>query len=469
MQDEQYTDETVWELCSPIPNPWFSSEIIYEGLGIAEFEKPKGIIEGNTTISVNEAGDLKVEMEYEKLITEETIYGTENFKYMKFLYQSNSNDNTVAIGIENRNPCSGLIVKTKDGTFNSDGKIFWNAGFGLDDKIIFYLFNGSYKTASKSHPKYWVMPLINFISSFPRTNNAELLQHPLRLLRIPEVPEFSDEHQKEIAYLAILNSMNLIEFFFGEYLGFIQPVLEYEERAKKIKSGEIKRHITALMVSEILAKIDVRTFSTDFSDLLSFAVGTEVIAPWIEIRDEKGMLLERKHIYHHDTHYRKGYAAIEEPLHNGIGQLLTCASNSEEFGKSYFRVLIAHLIRLQPYGRQIEDHLDLICRTFDTLCEEFGLSTQNLYAYLPQECRTEIDSILRNAKKSIRDLAARSSINIQPVLQQIGSRIENAKNTDRAFGLSVIDLLRTHLKNALSRIRMQANWTKPRKFSILCS
>jgi hypothetical protein len=28
---------------------------------------------------------------------------------------------------------------------------------------------------------------------------------------------------------------------------------------------------------------------------------------------------------------------------------------------------------------------------------------------------------------------------------------------------------RTHLKNALSRIRMQANWTKPRKFSILCS
>ena len=48
MVNESYDDQTLWKMYSPKPNPWFSSEIVYKGWGIATFEKPAGTIEGKT-------------------------------------------------------------------------------------------------------------------------------------------------------------------------------------------------------------------------------------------------------------------------------------------------------------------------------------------------------------------------------------------------------------------------------------
>ena len=118
-------DDKSVEKYLPKLNPWFSSEIVYEGQGIAVFKNPVGSIEGKTVISVNELGDLEVEMEYERLIAENATDTSGDFRFLKFLYRHSSKDGTFLYhtGEERKNPCSKLTVDTQDGFFVSEGKI----------------------------------------------------------------------------------------------------------------------------------------------------------------------------------------------------------------------------------------------------------------------------------------------------------------------------------------------------------
>ncbi len=441
MINESYDDETLWRMYSPKPNPWFSSEIVYEGCGVATFEKPAGTIEGKTKITVDETGKLDVEMEIEKLNTEVTIHGTGSIRFLKFLQANMSKSNMVALGTGNINPCSRLTVQTEVGIFTSEGKVFHTQA-GLDDNVTFMVSEGIYQEQTASIPKYWVVPLTNFIPTFHLQNHPLLTQHPLRLYTSHIVPKMADENQEKKAWYVANRANTLIGFYFGESVGYIQPVLDYTAKKEKLKSGEIKRCITALMVSDVTEKLDDAWFPYDYTSLISFASGLHVGAAWIEYRDENGKLVKRKHIGgQFDAAYQKEYTVIDEAIHSGLGHLLSIASNSPEFGKPYFRSLIAHLVRLQSYGRQIEDHFDLLCRTFDSLCEEHGLGVQNLAKNLPTELQTKIDSILGEATEEVRKLQASAGSDVQPVLDRIKNRIANAKNTERAFGLAVVDLL----------------------------
>jgi hypothetical protein len=446
MIDEIYDDETLWKMYSPKPNPWFSTEVIYEGWGIATFDKPLGTIEGKTKIVVDETGRLNIVMDYEKLSTEVTIHGTGTFKFLKFLQADLSESNTVGMGTGNINPCSTLTVQTDVGTFVSDGKIFYSESdsWGLDSRLRFFVSQGTYTEQSKIGPKFWVLPLTNFVSSFHLQYHPLVTQHALRLYSTSIVPEMANEDQKNKALFIANRASLLITFLFGESVGYIQPVLDYNEKEDKLKSGSAKKCITALMISDVTSKLDEVWFPYDYTNLISAAIGNEVGASWIEFRDENGKLVSRKHIQQFENDYKKEYAMINEAIHGGLGHLITVASNSSEFGKSYYRVLIAHLIRLQSFSRQIEDHMDLLCRTFDTLCEEFGFSVQNLAKSLPDDYQARINSILREARNAVRRISDESGSDVKATLQQIENRIINASNTDRAFGLAVTDLLKKY-------------------------
>jgi hypothetical protein len=251
----------------------------------------------------------------------------------------------------------------------------------------------------------------------------------------------ADEKQKQTALFAANRANTLIDFYFGESIGYIQPVMDYSRKEESLKTGETKHCITALMISEVSEKLDEVWFPYDYTNLISFAIGIKVSAAWIEFRDDTGNLVSRIHISQFNDDYKKGYAVIDETIHAGIGHLISLASNSLEFGKTYFRVLVSYLVRLQSTSRQIEDHMDLLCRSFDTLCEEFGFSVQNLAKPLPLDYQTKIDEILTNSCEEVQKLAKGAISDINPVLERIASRIANAKNVDRAFDLAVKDLL----------------------------
>jgi hypothetical protein len=453
MTDESTDNESLWMLYSPQPNPWFSSEITYEGWGIATFENPVGTIEGPTKIVVDEIGELKIEMIYKELHTDVDVYGIGNFKFIKFI-QGNIGtkeaENMVGFGTGNSNPCSKLIVNTDIGIFMSDGKIFCSEGFGLDNICRFYISGGTFKVHSAEIAKYWAIPLTNFVSVFHRNTHPLLTQHPLRLFLTPEVPSMTDKKQMDTAYF-IANKANLfIWFYFGESLGYIQPIIDYYDKEKRLKSGQLDQCITALMVGEVMGDLndDIR-FPQDYINLVSLASGVEVGCSWIEFRDSDGKLVSRKHLPTKKLTYQKEYAVIDEGLHSGLGQLLTVAFNSLEFRKDYYHVLINHLVRLSPLSYHIEDQMALLGRALDALCKEFGIGARNLAPILANTYLDQTNLILGEAGGKLRQLSRQAKkknlLDESNVLLRLSEKVEQvANNKDGDFGLKVLELLRRY-------------------------
>lgn len=442
-------DMSIWEKYSPILNPWFSSELIYAGWGKASFENPIGTVEGKTKINVNDLGDLKIEMEYERLETKEPISSnSETFRILKFLHQYSGKNDRVVIGIGdgNKNPCSKLIVETGDGVFTSEENISWTA-LDFNDRIVFWITRGTFEVTEKIKPKYWVAPLINYISEFSRNQHPLLIQHPLRLYSTPTVLEIEDKDNKNNALLAANRKNFLIGFEFGEKIGFIERLPDYSEKEQRLKSEQVRQCVTALMIGEITGNLENTTwFPHEYTNLLSFTSGSEVGASWLEFRNEEGKLVSRKHFSSHKTCYEKGYAVINESLHGGTGHLISVASNSSEFQKSHIRVLINHLTQVSSYNRHLENRMTILIRAIEGISEKHGFGSQNLMDYLPVKYQQSVKEILTETKhkteKLMRQAQKENLIEASIALRRIGNRVENANNKDGDFGLKVVDLLK---------------------------
>ncbi len=228
-------NETLWKTYSPKPNPWFSNEIVYEGWGKASFENPVGIIEGKTKIHVGETGTLETIMEPENLNTDIHVSGNGNFRISKFLSGNLGRENQIIHSPGHENVCSNLTVQTSEGVFVSEGKIYHLENLFSDNKVRFWFSKGTFNSGEEGIRKYWVVPLLNFISMFHWNNHPLLLQHPLRLFSTPTVPETMEEEQKQVALWAANSRNSLIAFEFGDKFGFIEPMPNYSEIEQALK------------------------------------------------------------------------------------------------------------------------------------------------------------------------------------------------------------------------------------------
>ena len=292
MNNNSTDNQAIWESYSPIPNHWFSSELAYEGQGTAIFENPNGKITGKVKVLVNELGDIKAEMKCERLITNVALDGNDLFRILKFLHRNKGKGNRVSIGVgtESRNNCLKLSIKSNEGVFTATENLFWTTQ-GLSDNIEFWISSGDYKVKTRKKPKYWVVPLINFVSSFHQHYHPLLTQHPLRLYKTPTVPNSLDDKKRQIALLAAHRRNLLIAFEFGDKFGYIEPLPDYREREQNLKSGKEKQSITALMVGEIIDEMESKWFPHNYTNMISLASGSEVYAPWFEYRDRNGGLI----------------------------------------------------------------------------------------------------------------------------------------------------------------------------------
>ena len=70
------------DLTSVTPNAsnWFSSSVLYEGLGRAEFVEPAGVVEGHTIVRFDSEGNGHVEMAIEAVVPAQSLkYGAMQF------------------------------------------------------------------------------------------------------------------------------------------------------------------------------------------------------------------------------------------------------------------------------------------------------------------------------------------------------------------------------------------------------
>jgi hypothetical protein len=273
----------------PEIHSWFTDRLDYEGYGYAEFSDPQGTAEGPIKIQFDESGITSVEMNVEK------ITPPQSFPLFIFLSGERPDKNGfVGWGSNSKgNPCTKLTVNTPEGTFCTVAEVAYNSS----NSTLNFHPPLQFESKNSGNAKYWVLPLSNFLSGFAEFEPS-LENHPLRIVTFPPLENLTGE--EKLIYQ--MQMRRLILFQFCGALGFIEPLIDYEERRRKLEEGNAQSLITAVMVGEIshhainISDLN-QWFPWSFLRLLSLATGTKVESPWIEFRDEKGDLVRR--IHHH--------------------------------------------------------------------------------------------------------------------------------------------------------------------------
>lgn len=462
--------EGVSERFVPKVSGWFSPTIEYAGRCKAWFSGPRGSVEGPGRAVVEETGEVWAEMVVEagSLHTEEPY----ERGLVAFLRgedsQRDEGGNTTGRDLFKQNPCTGLEVETPKGTFRTSE--VWQYGRSDGEiRLTFTIKESMYEASAAGTPEFWVLPLINFVSEFQQSA-SELERHPLRVFPTPEVPaEYlqvehgSDDEENKRQLLRVAEILgtayhkdSLIKFRFGEGSGFVERLPDYTERARALLEGKERRKTTAVMVgptgggrTESFRSMR-RWFPFDLLSLLTLASGSEVGAPWVEIRDSASILVRRLHSPLFVKAFREGRRLIQETsMTRGggfrqTGRLIERAlSRSERFGDTFVRIAIVHLIRSAYEDQSLDDSISHLSRGLDLLCERYGTSRERLGGRLPPLLREEVREILRGAARGIRELDGASlSSGAKSALNRIQGRVQSADGSENRFGASVVDLLK---------------------------
>lgn len=449
---------------------WFLTTIKYEGHGKASFSDPELTVEGYVTIKFDEFGNQEIIMDVDNVeiqspdvpnIPDEfrlamlmQLLSGERPKKQQVMGTINVAKWSSEIGGTRTNPCKKLLVATLNGIFLSEKNIGYDISLsihrhsGFSAQLKFHISDSVFRADDSHEAKYWVLPLMNFISAF-RDYSPDLDFHPLRVSRSLVYYELSSKNI-EIIKNYFDSDKRVILFYFLNKLGFIDHISDYREKEKMLLNGKAQCIITSLMVSETPSTIKIYDFDDlkcwfpfQFLDMLGLASGTEIGAPWIEFRDARGILVCRIHVALNNPWFSSGHRAIEENIHHGIGSLLTRSQYSLHIGNSYLTAVLKHLVRSGMGGLLFEDGMAHLFQALDCLCEEFGLNIQRLTEDLNDSQKSIIKFELNSLSYRIR---CQSTLVYNPeqknILIRIADKVMNSDNHDRNFGLAVVDLIK---------------------------
>lgn len=440
------------------PNNWCSTSIEYEGQGVAEFQDPKGKIWGNTKIVFDEFGEYQIEMQVQGVESEEQLpLGLEQLLSGDSPYKKDGRMILTFTPSKN-NYCEKLVVRTHSGEFIANDiehhshRSEHNSS-GTKESVLFYPLRSSFDTENRKLAKYWVMPLVNFISDFTHYD-PDLGNHPLRIFPDIVIPSDIPSEYVKLANLAEFQKKRLIIFEFNSKKGFIEALSDYQERKTRLLAHQISSTVTAVMVGEIGTNNQIslqelgRWFPLYLLNILGLATGSEVSTTWLEFRDEDGNLVRRVHgsLDFGRSLYIEGHRAINEGIHRGTGRLLTNAIQCTELRDSYLRVVLRHIILGGRHSQSVEDKLDHLCRALDALCKHYGISQQeDLLAHTQPEDKTTIQNAIRDSISVIRTIIRRAKksgdFDQSRYLQTVVDRLSNVSGKELKFGLAVCDLL----------------------------
>jgi len=432
---------------------WFHDEFVYEGHGRAEFSDPSGVVEGPTLVKFDEQGVASATLTFSDLPAAHVM----KFGLWEFFSRggSSTSGNVSLIQDLELNPCTSFTVTSTEGTLSATKMVHYDPGFTWGEtggSLTFRLLRSQFDQKDARAPKYWVLPLWNFLTDYPRHLSPQFDAHPLRLQPPAAIANGLSSEELQRATLARWNSSRLIPFEYQGNAAFIEPLPDHDERASLLREGQRRFVITSIMVGEIpgqsIAFDKVQEwFPFDFCLLLGLATGSRVTFPWIEFRDSHGGLVRRIHANHGADDYVPGHAAIIQSIHQGgIGRLLSQAQKSSEFGNAPVGMASLHLVLAARDDQRMEDRMGHVCSAIESLCHHYGVSTQQLLDGIDSSTRATVLQILSSASDNIRQLAQQAASSGDHAaaarLNTIADRARsNVANIDRKFGLAVVDLL----------------------------
>jgi hypothetical protein len=405
-------------MANPAAGPKLLTQIRYEGQGWAEFGSPLIRVEGPTLVETDECGRTIAMMQVQEVPTS-SVADTHTRLFQDFIETINKGENT----------CT-LRVNTPVGIFTANEMVYRSPSIAETTTVQFQCHRAQFST-SNSHAKYWRLPILNFHGKLQPAVRDRYLAHPLR----------------------VSATLPITRFTMGSEIGFVENVPEYEELVESQGKGDRTPHITAALVGPVCGGIsswsEIRDwFPFGMLNLLGLSSGSRVGAPWVEFYDENGALAQRSHIQLGTSLYEVGDEFINDIIHSGgLGELITCALNSNEFDQAYITIALNHLILGNRYSQALEDKVGHFCRALDSLASHFGFDVQNLLDGIGEEDKAEVRNILRDAREKIRKLATKrkegGESQIASTLDRIAERAAaTPATTDRNFGLAVLDLIK---------------------------
>jgi len=442
-----------YSVVSPILNQWLPTQIKMNGAGFAKFENPMGIVKGTATAAITDTGKFSIELTVEEIDTEmELIFPVWQF-FSSDKPEREGNKWVLYYPPKKQNPCIELRIETDEGEFfSNEVKVYsFNMKGGLanegDFKIIFKPTRLVCKTKNPNPPKYWAVPLVNFVSDFP-VPIPELAKHPLRIYFDGNLPDNLPEDKYQYALMMSQNKNRLIGFTYLDKPAFIERLPDYETRIKKLENGELPATMTSVMVGSIGQNDpSPENYETWFPfrllDLLSFVTGNLVSLSWIEFLDENGDLVYRFHGWLDTSSFVRGIKVIDEGIHRGTGLFLTDAMKSEEINQSFLRTAMILTTKGGKGQQTMEDQLGYLFRSLETLSAHYGTKIQNLLNKLDRNNRKSIQQIIRDSSREIQKVLSNldNSVPQKNVVKRIHARLTNVANIDNQFGQAVVELL----------------------------
>jgi hypothetical protein len=431
---------------------WFSPTVQYEGYGRAEFSRPRGQIKGPVRIAFSDSGDSHITMEVAEFDPEKPPH----FGMIEFLHggeQSVTAEGRVLnLALEN-NPCTLFEIETQQGTFTATSIIEYDYSDAPvasgDGKALMTLYPlcSRFDAAGSGPARYWVIPLVNFVSDF-HGHDSLLSKHPLRIWREPTIPDELTEERAQVDRFIAKQKDQLILFGSKDHPGFLEPLPDYEDRVSRLLRGTDTSLITAVAVGEIgdgIIDPYEDHFPLNVLRVLGFATGTEVGTTWIEFRDATGAVVRRSHARYKESRFSEGRAPIKESVHRGTGKLLNSFFHLPKVLRDRLRPAMNYSTQSGLSSRTTEDKLKQLFLGLDGLCEFHDLSTQHLSRLLDETNRNLVKQALREAARTIKEAASKAAdsndFEQSRILQKIAERTTaTPASKNRDFGLAVVDL-----------------------------
>jgi hypothetical protein len=423
------------------PNPWFEIQVTYKGICTAHFETPKGFIRGQATVYYDETGKCHAEIKIEEfeLSTYDDMHTTDTDQLIWLVNgrrpQVEGNVTTYDTGLYPENACTSLKLYTEEGVFEAIGKIQHTQLSPLNEKIQFFFSHAEYRRHGTSSKVYWVFPLTNFVARSLHTGNSwqphVLDQHPLRVFPTKSVPE-DLSFEEHLSALSHANKDNFfIPFQFGNELGFVERLLDYEGIAGDLQQGRKSIAITSVAIGSATSQpLDFQTalewLPLDFLHMLSLVNGSWVGLPWIEFRDDKCNVIGRIHTQRWQAPYSKGHIAIDELSDGGISLLLSGWQAALDSG-------LVMAIRLIVKGSQsiygLEDQLAFLFRSADTLTKHLRTRTTiPTPVEIDDQLKALAKKIVQEAGRQIRKIAEEAEGIDKDELERISQVVSGAMN-----------------------------------------
>lgn len=443
---------------------WLALDIEYEGAARLDFVNPTGFVKGHANAKLDHTGRLIVELVVEEVAAAEVTGHSADIQLdylltgQKPIRTEDSIIRGFGGGAEDTPRYGDLAITTAAGILTAPaamcGDRSWWMGSSTSASVVQLRLRTAYFTAGgATAATYWVLPLTNFISDV-RTLHPELLDHPLRVWPLPDLP---GADPAGAAYLSA-TQQRLICFEFAGAPGFIEPLLDYPARKQRLLEGTARTLVTAVMVGTVGTHDSSALadwFPFDFLRLLGFAGGNEVGAQWIEFRDEQGQLVQRRHQDLGHPYFVPGRAIIAEvcvtdPTSEGTGYLLTKAAQCPDFGSGTSRlsVTLRQLLRTGLTDHTLEERLLVLFAVLDGLLEHTKVQLLDLTAVLDPAEKTQVAQVRDTAAAQINMLAraaqAGGHLDSYNTLGRIETKLRAATQAEQKFPLAFAALLATY-------------------------